>query len=102
MPPGKKTHRSNNKSDGWQPIVGQNTFFWMRPTDPAGARRWFPADGIGCLPLWLVVSSSAHMFTHNDYHNMMPRQSLGRMHPIMSKLDVPDILLSVIATFAMG
>ncbi len=35
--------------------------FWPRPTDPAGTRHWFPADGIGCLPFWLVVSSGAHV-----------------------------------------
>jgi hypothetical protein len=40
----------------------------LRPTDPAGVRHGFPADGIGCASFWLVVFSGAHinyMFSNN-------------------------------------
>ena len=45
MPPGKTA-------------LAQQSFL-LCPTDPAGARHWFPADGIGCLPFCSVVSSGA-------------------------------------------
>ena len=60
MPLGKKTNRSNRKSFGWEPSFGPHTFF-VAPTDLAGARHWFPADGISFSPFWLVVYSSVHM-----------------------------------------
>ncbi len=44
-------HRSNPKSIGWEPTLGQNSFFVV-PNRSCRKRHWFPADGIGCLPFW--------------------------------------------------
>jgi hypothetical protein len=61
MPLGKtRIGQIENPMDGSQVLA--RIRFYVAPTDPAGAIHWFSADGIGCVPFWLVVSSSAHMY----------------------------------------
>ena len=95
MPPGKNEHRSNQTSAGLEACCGRNTFF-AAPTDTDRARHSFPADEIGCVPFWLVVSSGAHIydaracymspnhiFTQTCFQNMTPRQLLGTIHSVI-------------------
>ncbi len=60
MPPG--IGQIDHPLDGSQVLA--KLHFLAAPTDPAGTRHWFPADGIGCLPFWLVVSSGAHIYIY--------------------------------------
>ena len=55
----------NTLTDNRNPLDGRHVLakirFGAAPTDPAITRHWFPADGIGCLPLWLIVCSGVHI-----------------------------------------
>ena len=67
--------KSKNPLDGSHSLAN---IFFVAPTVPASARHWFPADGIGCVPFWLVVSSGANHVKSTIMIVISPKDSINK------------------------
>ncbi len=74
---GKKNASVKSENVGWEPNLCHLSFLCCA-NRPPGARHWFPADGIGCVPFWLVVSSGANHVKSTIMIVISPKDSINK------------------------